>query len=264
MDKMDKNPIRAAIEESGMTQEQIAKELNVSRQAVSRWAAGNPPTFANLQKLAQLLKTTVGRLSGEPVSSAAVAAKIDAMTRGAYTWQSEIKSDSAEEDGEPDSLEDATEEIRRDVSSSQPDDLVMIPLIDVYGSCGYGSGDFAVEGDAVQLIGCRPTTAKSWPGVTGIRNLHMIHIIGDSMEPTLKKRGEVIVDGSQTRIFDDGIYVIQSEGQIFVKRVQRNLDGTLTLLSDNKHYPPMHVPKAVLPSLRILGRVIRQVNIDDI
>lgn len=228
---MEKNPIRSAIEESGMTQEQIAKEMNVSRQAVSRWAAGNPPTLGNLQKLAQILSTTVARLSGE------------------------------EDEREP--LEDATDEIKRDVLSSQPDDLVMIPLIDVYGSCGYGTGDLAIS-DGVQLIGCRPLTAKSWPGVTAVGNLHMIHILGDSMEPTLKKRGEVVVDGNQTRILDDGIYVIQSEGQIFVKRVQRNLDGTLTLLSDNKHYPPMHVPKAMMPSLRVLGRVVRQVNIDDI
>ena len=119
MQREDLNPVEEAeglhqmIVTFGMTQEQIAKEMNVSRQAVSRWAAGNPPTFGNLQKLAQLLNTTVGRLSGEQMSqmqmASEIAAKIqptmDAFNRYARQWPQGERPEAQE--NEPESMEDA-------------------------------------------------------------------------------------------------------------------------------------------------------------
>ena len=58
------NNIREAIKSRGMTQEQVAKLLGVSRQAVQKWCTGSPPTVQNLTSLASILGVTVGYLSG--------------------------------------------------------------------------------------------------------------------------------------------------------------------------------------------------------
>lgn len=57
--------IRAARLAADMTQEQIAEQMNVSRQAVAKWEAGkSAPSTANLIKLAELLGTSVDALTG--------------------------------------------------------------------------------------------------------------------------------------------------------------------------------------------------------
>ena len=65
-----------------------------------------------------------------------------------------------------------------------------------------------------------------------------------------------IVDGSQSTIRRDGIFVLQASGQIFIKRVQRNLDATFTLLSDNSAYRPMKLDPTTMESVRVVGCVV--------
>lgn len=52
-------PISLAIERKGLTHEQVAQALGVSRQAVTRWASGAAPTLSNLRRLAELLGVSV-------------------------------------------------------------------------------------------------------------------------------------------------------------------------------------------------------------
>lgn len=215
-----KTPIAIAIENSGKTQEQVASALGVSRQAVQRWAAGHSPTLANLRKLAEVLDVSVASLSGEEVVV--------------------INSNGQKIDGDYDLQ-----------------NLVLIPVLDVYASCG-GGGSGELTSGGLQLVGVTPSTTLEWPGVTSTNKLHIIHITGDSMEPTLKRGADVIVDKNQSVITDDGIFVLYAEGQYFIKRVQRNLDGSITLLSDNTLYQPMHVSKELLEHVTIIGRVLVQ------
>ena len=221
-----KSPIAIAIEKAGMTHEQVASALGVSRQAVQRWASGNSPTLSNLKKLAELLNASVSTLSGDDV------VVIDAKGRPVD-------------------------------SNVSMDDLVLIPVLDVYGSCGGGSdGEITSRqsDSALQLVGVKSSTPQEWPGVTGTSRLHIIHVTGDSMEPTLKRGADIIVDGNQTAIDDDGIFVLRAEGQTFIKRVQRNIDGSITLISDNPLYNPQTVPRALLESVTVSGRVLVQMN----
>lgn len=57
--------IRAARKSKGLTQEQVAKSLDVSQPAVSGWEQGLTfPTLPALVTLAELLDTTVDELVG--------------------------------------------------------------------------------------------------------------------------------------------------------------------------------------------------------
>ena len=211
-------PISLAIERKGLTHEQVAQALGVSRQAVTRWASGAAPTLSNLRRLAELLGVSVSLLTGENI------VVID-------------------EKGEPSSRVGETS------------DLVLIPVLDVYGSCG-GGGNPGDDLSPVQLIGVSPSAASSWPGVTGVNNLHIIHTLGDSMEPTLKRGSSAVIDKNQTTILADGIYCLQAETRIFIKRVQ------VTLLSDNKMYPPQTIPREIADTITVVGRLVLQIRAD--
>ena len=55
---------------------------------------------------------------------------------------------------------------------------------------------------------------------------------------------------------DGGIYVINYDGELFVKRVQKQLNGTVAITSDNKNYGDIVIASADLNPLKIIGRVI--------
>lgn len=70
-----------------------------------------------------------------------------------------------------------------------------------------------------------------------------------------------VIDTAQTRILADGIYCLCAENQIFIKRLQRNLDGTLLLISDNPRYHPQTIDKLTLEErTTIVGRVVYVYN----
>ncbi len=70
------NRIRLAREQTGLTQEEVAEALDVSRQAVGKWETGQSrPSTDNLIRLAQVLRTNLQALTlGETAESGAGAA----------------------------------------------------------------------------------------------------------------------------------------------------------------------------------------------
>ena len=58
------NNIREAMQARGLTQQQVAEHLGVSRQAVQRWCQGFQPSTDRLNALATFLGVTVGYLTG--------------------------------------------------------------------------------------------------------------------------------------------------------------------------------------------------------
>ena len=59
--------IRILREEAHLTQEQLAKLLEVDRSTVAKWETGQSlPRLPVLKKIAELFGTTIDRLIGEP------------------------------------------------------------------------------------------------------------------------------------------------------------------------------------------------------
>ena len=218
---MSTSAIGLAIKAKGLTHLEVANRLGVSRQAVQKWATGvQAPTYDNLQRLAEVLACSVSDL---------VANKgLDPVPGGTLITNAKMSEDQS--------------------------DAVYVPLLDVYASAGHGTDSTAQ--DLIKGISLSGSFLRSLPGVISLRNLHIIRVIGDSMEPTIEKNGYVLIDGSQRSITADSIYCIQAENQIFVKRVQRSLDGSITLISDNSQYQPMRIQKEFLENAQIIGRVV--------
>lgn len=66
----------------------------------------------------------------------------------------------------------------------------------------------------------------------------------------------MLVDTHQTEARGDGIYVFVNGDDVFIKRVQINLNRSLTLISDNASYPPTTLSRDELDGAHIHGRVI--------
>ncbi len=215
--------IGKAIRFRGLTHDEIATRLGVSRQAVTRWASGKTPTYENLIKLAKLLGVSVADLTGE--------------------------------NGDADFFPVS------DITEPERDGLVRVPVLSVEASCG-NPGIRNESQDIVGAIDFEPYFLRSLPGVTGLSKLHIVHVHGDSMEPTIPARSICVVDGNQTEIRGDGMYCLGAGGDTFIKRVQKNLDGSITLLSDNNRYPPQKVDRATLETVKIEGRVVLVLKIE--
>lgn len=84
-----------------------------------------------------------------------------------------------------------------------------------------------------------------------------VTVSGDSMEPTLGDGDVIIVDTARTAIDASGIYVVELAGDMLVKRVQRRMDGSLVLKSDNPAYDPEHIQAGAAHTLRVMGRMTR-------
>lgn len=76
--------IASARKEKGMTQEMLAEQLRVTRQAVARWETGlSVPDAGMLVRIAGALDTTVNDLLGEeePEQGRDLAAELEALNR---------------------------------------------------------------------------------------------------------------------------------------------------------------------------------------
>jgi SOS-response transcriptional repressor LexA len=89
------------------------------------------------------------------------------------------------------------------------------------------------------------------------KHIEAINVDGESMEPTLKNGSIVFIDREQNSISKDGIFVVSTPGGLFIKRLNRKVDGSIELISDNKLYSP----EVVAPSeVRVMGKVIGEVE----
>lgn len=78
---------------------------------------------------------------------------------------------------------------------------------------------------------------------------------GDSMSPTISSGDYVVVTMDQ-QYRGDGIYLIQLYESLLIKRLQRQLDNTILLISDNKQYREQTVTEADESAFRVLGRLL--------
>lgn len=131
------------------------------------------------------------------------------------------------------------------------EDYAFVPLYDAQCSAGAGSWN---ENSRVltHLSFTRYSLRKQ--GLTP-DHLSAIRIDGDSMEPVLSSGDTVLIDHTRTTIEGEGIYVLRFDGHLYAKRLQRNFDGVV-IISENKHYQPVTVPRDRLDELEVIGRAV--------
>jgi hypothetical protein len=89
------------------------------------------------------------------------------------------------------------------------------------------------------------------------KKLEAINVDGESMEPTLKNGSIVFVDRDQNEISKDGIFVVSTPGGLFIKRLNRKVDGTIELISDNQLYSPEVMSQQ---EVIVIGKVVGEVE----
>lgn len=138
-------------------------------------------------------------------------------------------------------------------AGSDTSKLLPVPQYAIQASAGGGS---LVEAEPIEQ---HLTLSREWLAREGIASNDLIGIYaqGDSMEPTITNGDSLLIDRDRNMIGSDGgIYVINYEGELFVKRVQKLLDGRIAVTSDNKNHMSIEISKHDLERLKIIGRVV--------
>jgi len=115
-----------------------------------------------------------------------------------------------------------------------------------------GDGSFDVD----QKIAEYYSFQKLWLRKKGNpKNMVLMDIVGNSMEPELKDGDTVLVDRSKSEILAGAIYAIGVEDTVLIKRVEK-LPDKLVLISDNEKYSPTYISGDDINRVRILGKII--------
>lgn len=132
-----------------------------------------------------------------------------------------------------------------------------IPQLDVAGGMALVGREMADHLDIVNQVRVNLPQLRREISFSSPTNLRIITGYGDSMEPTFRDGDPLLVDTGVTEIHVDGVYVLEREGELFIKRVQRHpIDKTLIVSSDNRIYQPYVISDAERVRFRISGRVL--------
>lgn len=138
------------------------------------------------------------------------------------------------------------------IPESHPTLYSQIEVLDVQASAG--TGMVVRDEEAIGHVMFR----TDWLRVltpTPVEELKFIEAEGDSMEPTIHSGDQMLIDLRQKNPRRDGIYVIDWDGFLSIKRVTADsTTQTLTVSSDNKNY--VSKPGVSPEAIRVVGRVI--------
>ncbi|SBW12236.1 putative Repressor protein CI [uncultured Alphaproteobacteria bacterium] len=129
-----------------------------------------------------------------------------------------------------------------------PHDFVPIPWLQVPGSDtiarGLAVGRLALDRNWLRRAGCPHAETVA-----------MATAVGDSMEPTIRDGDLLLVDTGVTDFRDDAIYLLALGATFRIKRVQRLLNGSVVVKSDNPAYATETLSPEDAAATRCLGRV---------
>lgn len=134
-----------------------------------------------------------------------------------------------------------------------PDDqFLTVPVYDIRASAGAGA---LVAGEDPERYQAYHKDELSRLTRADTDNLAVITVGGDSMWETLHDGDKVLVDRTVRRVVRDGIYVLQYEDELFVKRCQRDFEtGDIFVRSDNPAYREFRISDG--DKLDVIGRVV--------
>lgn len=138
-------------------------------------------------------------------------------------------------------------------ASATGGEYVHIPRFEVAASAGGGAVVHSEQ--IVDYLSFRADWVRSTLGVS-VRDLALISVIGDSMEPSLSEGDVVLLDMTTRSVLDGSIYALQLNGGLLVKRIQRMLDGSLVVKPDNPRYDTEIISEDSADLLKIIGRVV--------
>lgn len=121
---------------------------------------------------------------------------------------------------------------------------------DINASAGGGS---EVESEEVEEIEIPKYFVSMLGGERELKYIEAINVSGDSMEPTFSYNDIVFINRDKTDLQRGGIFTIRTEAGLFIKRVQKRIDGKIDIISDNKVYSTQTLDPN---EIEVIGRVV--------
>ena len=147
------------------------------------------------------------------------------------------------------SIEELNKRQQRDGSETADDDAI-IPIVAAQRSVSAG------EKDLVRMIKVSKNWILSRVPAANTAMLQLVTPVDDSMAPTIPSTGFAIVDQSICSLDRDGVFFFEVNGQRYIKRIQRMIDGSISIISDNPKYPIQRIPASDASKLTVLGLCI--------
>lgn len=121
---------------------------------------------------------------------------------------------------------------------------------DINASAGGGSEN---ESEEVQELEMPQQFVFMLGGEKELKYIEAINVSGDSMEPTFSYNDIVFINRNKTDLGRGGIFTVRTEAGLFIKRVQKRIDGKIDIISDNKVYST----QTLNPNeIEVIGRVV--------
>ena len=115
-------------------------------------------------------------------------------------------------------------------------------------------GGATIDDENVEELAIEPHFLATLGGESELKNIDAINVTGDSMEPTFLNGDIIFLNRTKTDINRGGVFAIQTEDMLLVKRLQKRIDGKIDIISDNKDF---YLPQIAEPGqINVLGRVV--------
>ncbi len=121
---------------------------------------------------------------------------------------------------------------------------------DINASAGGGADN---EAETVENLKIPEQFVSMLGGEKELKNIEAINVSGDSMEPTFSYNDIVFINRAKTDINRGGIFTIRTEAGLFIKRIQKRIDGRVDVISDNNVYPTQTLE---MNEIEVIGRVV--------
>lgn len=205
--------IFALREEQGITQEELAKELNITSRTLQNYEYGiSEPKFDTIKQLSKLFNVN-----------------IDFFT-SSNDVVSQNKKDVVSSRKPVVSPKNSTVK-KQDLKLSQ--DNFSVPYFDdVYASAG---GGYINEENPPKMIEFSKSFLRDYLGTVEFSRLNVIKSKGDSMEPTIPKNALLFIRLGDVK--ESQICVTRIDDELYVKRLQKR--PVVKLISDNPDYDPI-------------------------
>lgn len=124
---------------------------------------------------------------------------------------------------------------------------IALPLFSIQASAGDGASELTQE-VADYMVVSEGWLTKIAP--TGTQ-LGVLEARGDSMLPVIEDGDQMIIsfDISQRDVANGGIFIVSYGGNLFVKRLEILLDGSIKIISENPSYDPQIVTRETADEL---------------
>lgn len=214
--------------EAGLTQKQLADQLEVSLTSVQNYESGRIPNGEILVKLAAALNC----------SSEWLVTGTDALAKAA--------------------LPDVEASLQANIYKGKETltcadcEVTMIPMVEARLSAG--SGSWEASADADRHYAFRTDFLRRKGNTTA---MVLMRVAGDSMEPEVKDNDVVLIDTSNTTPYPGRLYAVAIQELVYLKMVNATPDK-LVLTSANPAYGPMEIDARgdLHNGIKIIGKAV--------